>query len=372
MKEFRIKKNSFQFKTAQTIALGFAGVILFGAMLLSLPIAWAEGHHISFMDALFTSATSICVTGLVTVTTATAWSAFGKIIILLLIQLGGFGVVTCKTLVLLVMGKRIGIRSRKLIQESYNLDSLKGLIILVRKIVLGTLIVEGVGAVLYALVFVPEFGFAKGIPYAVFNAVSAFCNAGMDIIGENSLINYAGNPLVNFTTMGLIVMGGIGYLVWWDLIHTGKRIVNKTMGVRHALRSLELNTKIALSMTAMLIFGGTFFIFILEYDNPETIGNMSIGCKLMASMFQSVTRRTAGFLTVPQEGLREATAMVCILLMFVGGSPMGTAGGVKTTTIAILVMSGVSFFREKTIRKYSKEGFLLLISGQPAWCLCWK
>lgn len=372
MNKFSLKKNSFRFKTAQIIALGFAGVILFGTMLLSIPIAWAQGHHISFMDAFFTSTTSICVTGLVTVPTATVWSSFGKIIILLLIQLGGFGVVTCKTLVLLVMGKKVGIRSRKLIQESYNLDSLRGLIVLVRKIVLGTLIVEGAGAVLYTLVLVPEFGLVKGVSYAVFNAVSAFCNAGMDIIGENSLINYAKNPLVNFTTMGLIIMGGIGYLVWWDLIRAGKRIIKKTMDIRHALRSLELNTKIALTMTAILIFGGTFFIFILEYDNPETIGNMSIGCKLMAAMFQSVTCRTAGFLTVPQEGLREATAMVCILLMFVGGSPMGTAGGVKTTTIAVLVMSGISFFREKMILKYLKEEFPLSISGRQAWCLCWR
>lgn len=189
------------------------------------------GHQIKFIDALFTSTTSICVTGLVTESTYAAWSGFGHVVILFLIQLGGFGVITCGTLVVLAMGKRVSIRNRRLIQESYNLDTLKGLIALVRKIVLGTLLVEGVGMVFYSFQFVPEFGIQRGLQISLFNSVSAFCNAGMDIIGDNSLANYAGSPLVNITTMALIVLGGIGYLVWWDLIKCSKTAVSQGDGL---------------------------------------------------------------------------------------------------------------------------------------------
>ncbi len=175
------------------------------------------------------------------------------------------------------MGKRVSIRNRRLIQESYNLDTLKGLIALVRKIVLGTLLVEGVGMVFYSFQFVPEFGIQRGLQISLFNSVSAFCNAGMDIIGDNSLANYAGSPLVNITTMTLIVLGGIGYLVWWDLIKCAKRLFRREMGFRQAVRALELNTKIAVTATVILIFGGAFLILILEYRNPGTLGNMPSG-----------------------------------------------------------------------------------------------
>ena len=256
MRKMHVRKTKF--KTAQIIALGFAAIIFLGALLLSLPIAWAPGHQIKFIDALFTSTTSICVTGLVTESTYAAWSGFGHVVILFLIQLGGFGVITCGTLVVLAMGKRVSIRNRRLIQESYNLDTLKGLIALVRKIVLGTLLVEGVGMVFYSFQFVPEFGIQRGLQISLFNSVSAFCNAGMDIIGDNSLANYAGSPLVNITTMALIVLGGIGYLVWWDLIKCAKRLFRREMGFRQAVRALELNTKIAVTATVILIFGGAF------------------------------------------------------------------------------------------------------------------
>lgn len=345
MRKMHVRKTKF--KTAQIIALGFAAIILLGALLLSLPIAWAPGHQIKFIDALFTSTTSICVTGLVTESTYAAWSGFGHVVILFLIQLGGFGVITCGTLVVLAMGKRVSIRNRRLIQESYNLDTLKGLIALVRKIVLGTLLVEGVGMVFYSFQFVPEFGIQRGLQISLFNSVSAFCNAGMDIIGDNNLANYAGSPLVNITTMALIVLGGIGYLVWWDLIKCAKRLFRREMGFRQAVRALELNTKIAVTATVILIFGGAFLILILEYRNPGTLGNMPFWEKCMAAVFQSVTCRTAGFFTIPQENLQEASAMVCMILMFIGGSPLGTAGGVKTTTMAALLLTGSSFFKGK-------------------------
>ena len=324
MRKMHVSKTKF--KTAQIIALGFAAIILLGALLLSLPIAWAPGHQIKFIDALFTSTTSICVTGLVTQSTYGAWSGFGHLVILFLIQLGGFGVITCGTLVVLAMGKRVSIRNRRLIQESYNLDTLKGLIALVRKIVTGTLLVEGVGMIFYSFQFVPEYGLRRGLEISLFNAVSAFCNAGMDIIGDNSLADYAGNPLVNFTTIALIVLGGIGYLVWWDLIKLMKRLLRREMGFRQSVRALELNTKIALTATGILIFGGAVLILALEHRNPGTLGNMPFWEKCMAALFQSVTCRTAGFFTIPQENLHEASAMICMILMFIGGSPLGTAG----------------------------------------------
>lgn len=341
-----IYKKKIRFKTAQIIAMGFAAIILLGVLLLSLPVAWAPGHQITFIDALFTSVTSICVTGLVTVPTYASWSWFGKIVILFLIQLGGFGVVTCGAFVMIAMGKRISIRNRKLIKETYNLDTMKGLIKLIRKILKGTLIVEGIGAIFYSFQFVPEFG-PKGIAIAIFNAVSAFCNAGMDIIGPDSLAGYVKNPLINLTTAGLVIVSGIGYLVWWDLIKFGKRLISRNMGFRQAVRALELNTKIVLTATVILLFGGMTIIGILEWNNPATLGAMRTGEKIMASFFQSVTCRTAGFLTIPQENFKEGTALICMILMFIGGSPLGTAGGVKTTTIAVLILMGISFFRGK-------------------------
>lgn len=340
-----IKK--IKFKTAQIIALGFAGVIFIGTVLLWLPISSAKGVETSFMDALFTATTSVCVTGLVTVSSAANWSIFGKLIITLLIQLGGLGVITCTTVVLMVVGKRITIGNRKLIQESYNLDSMSGLAKLIIKIVKGTLTIEGIGAVLYAICFIPEFGLAKGTAVSIFNSISAFCNAGMDIIGENSLADYVTSPLVNFTTMGLIVLGGLGYVVWWDVVFVFQMYKKKKIPKNRIWQSLQLHSKVVFISTITLISAGTILILLFEYNNKATLGNLGPGHSVMAALFQSVTCRTAGFLTIPQDGLRDGTAIVCMVLMFIGGSPMGTAGGVKTTTIWVLALTAMSFLRGK-------------------------
>lgn len=330
--------------TTRIIALGFAAAILAGAFLLMLPVSSANGTWTAPIDALFTSTTSICVTGLVTVVTATHWSVFGQFIILLLAQLGGLGVITVTMCLFVIIGKRITLKDRMLIQETYNMDTLSGLVRLIIKIVKGTFILEGIGAILYAAVFIPEFGWRAGIWKAVFNAVSAFCNAGMDIIGDSSLRSYAENPIVNITTMLLIILGGLGFVVWWNVIKAWKERKEKKRGF---FSGLTLHSKLVLLMTVILIFGGGVLFFLFEYNNPKTIGSMGLGNKIMASMFQSVTTRTAGFETVPQASLTEGSTLLTIILMIIGGSPAGTAGGIKTTTIGILLLSVFSTIRGK-------------------------
>ncbi|MBQ4568629.1 MAG: potassium transporter KtrB [Ruminococcus sp.] len=333
-----MKKKRFSLSTTHIIMLSFLGIILLGSALLSLPISSASGTAVPYIDALFTATTSTCVTGLVTLTTATAWSTFGHIVILLLIQVGGLGVITIMCGFMLMLKKRVSLSSRLLIQDAFNLNTLSGLVRFVKKVLLGTFLVEGVGALLYMLVFVPQFG-ARGIWISVFNSISAFCNAGIDIIGSNSLINYATNPIVNAVTCALIILGGLGYIVWWDLALTAKAL--KTSKLR-AFKGLTLHSKIALFSTLVLILAGGISILLFEWSNPATIGNMSLFDKLQVSFFQSVTTRTAGFATIPQENLTNGSAAISLLLMFIGGSPVGTAGGVKTVTIAVLFASAVS------------------------------
>ena len=321
-------KKRFSLSTTQIILLSFLLAILLGSVLLSLPCSTADGQPVPYIDALFTATTATCVTGLVTVTTA-SWSWFGQAVILLMIQVGGLGVVTVVSWLMLLMNKKMGLKDNLLLQDAFNLNSLSGLTRFVKNVVKGTLLVEAAGALLYMTVFVPRMG-AYGIWVSVFNAVSAFCNAGMDVIGPNSLCDYATNPVVNGVTAALIVLGGLGYIVWWDVIRV-LRSPNK-----RSWRYLTLHSKIVLATTALLIFGGAALLFAAEYRNPATIGEMNLWEQIQACLFQSVTTRTAGFAAIPQEGLSNAGALICCLLMFVGGSPVGTAGGIKTATLAVL------------------------------------
>ena len=338
-----VRKNKFALSTTQIILLSFLATILVGSALLALPISSASGEAVPYLDALFTATTSTCVTGLVTLPTVSAWSVFGQIVILLLIQIGGLGIITIMSGLMLLLNKKMGISDRLLIQDAFNLNTMSGLAKFVKNVLLGTLIIEGIGAVLYMIVFVPEFG-AKGIWISVFNSVSAFCNAGIDIIAENSLCNYATNPLINIVTSALIILGGLGYIVWWDVIRVVKSRSQKN---RKIFRHLTLHSKIAITVTAGLILIGAILIFIFEYANPLTIGNMSLFDKIQVSFFQSVTTRTAGFASVPQENLTNASATVSIILMLIGGSPVGTAGGLKTVTIAVLVCSAFATIQNK-------------------------
>ena len=338
-----MKKQRIRISTTHIILLSFLIAILIGALLLSLPISSANGKPTSFLDALFTATTSVCVTGLVVTPTVSSWSVFGQVVILLLIQVGGLGVITIMSGLMIVLHKKIGIGDRMLLQDAFNLSSLSGLVRFVKKVVAGTLIVEGIGALLYMTVFIPQFG-AKGIWISVFTAVSAFCNAGIDIIAENSLCDYALNPVINIVTCALIVLGGIGYIVWWDVLRVLKEA--RTKKVRF-FKALTLHSKIAITASLILIFVGAVLIFAFEYNNPKTIGNYTLLQKMEVSLFQSVTTRTAGFATVPQENLTNASAIVCLFLMFIGGSPVGTAGGIKTVTIAVIIVAAISSIRNK-------------------------
>ena len=319
--------------------LSFLGLILLGSVLLSLPISAADGKAVSYLDALFTATTATCVTGLVTLPTVSTWSIFGQAIILILIQIGGLGVITIISAVMILLNKRMGIGNRLLLQDAFNLNSLSGIVNFVKRVMWGTFLVEGLGALCYMLVFVPEFGW-RGIWISVFTSISAFCNAGIDIIAENSLCNYATNPIVNVNTALLIILGGIGYIVWWDVLQSCRKR-------RRGFRNLTLHSKIAIATTAILTFGGALLIFLFEYQNPLTIGDMSLFDKIQVSLFQSVTTRTAGFATVPQQDLTNASSILSLLLMFIGGSPVGTAGGVKTVTIAVLAVSAMATIQNK-------------------------
>ncbi len=335
------KQGKITISTTHLIMLSFLAAVLLGAVLLSLPISAADGQATPFVDALFTATTATCVTGLVVVPTATAWSLFGHIVILILIQLGGLGVITVLAGITLTLNRKMGISRSILLQDAFNLDTLFGLGAFVKKVIIGTFIVEGIGALAYMTVFIPEFG-ARGIWISVFTSISAFCNAGIDIIGENSLINYATNPVINAVTSALIVLGGIGYIVWWDVLRV---LREKKRGF--ALRRLTLHSKIVLSATAILIFGGGLLIFLFERNNPHTIGNMNLFDQIQVSIFQSVTTRTAGFATIPQENLGNPAAFVSLLLMFIGGSPVGTAGGIKTVTFVVLFAAALVVVKQK-------------------------
>ena len=338
-----MKKRLLSLSTTHIILLSFLAAILTGAILLSLPISSADGKATPFLDALFTATTSTCVTGLVVTPTVTSWSVFGQIVILLLIQIGGLGVITIMSGLMILLHRKMGIADRLLLKDAFNLNSLSGLIRFVKRVVAGTFIIEGIGALLYMTVFIPEFG-AKGIWISVFTSVSAFCNAGIDIIAENSLCNYALNPMVNLATCGLVVLGGLGYIVWWDVLRVLKDRRRKRAKFFSAL---TLHSKIAITATLTMLAAGAVLIFVFEYSNPQTMKDYTLLQKIQASVFQSVTVRTAGFATILQENLTNASAIVCLLLMFIGGSPVGTAGGIKTVTFVIIFASAFSSIRNK-------------------------
>lgn len=329
--------------TTQKILLSFFLAIIVGSVLLALPVSAANGEPVPYIDALFMATTSVCVTGLVTLPTVSTWSIFGQIVILILIQMGGLGIITIMSGLMISLHHKIGLGDRMLIQDAFNLNTLSGLVKFVKRVFWGTFVVEGVGALLYMTVFVPRYGI-RGIWISIFNSISAFCNAGIDILSENSLCEYALNPMINMVTSALIILGGIGYIVWWDVLLVMKNIKKQKW---RCFGGLTLHSKIALSMTLGLIFIGGVAFFVFEYNNPLTIKDYSLPDKMQVALFQSVTTRTAGFATVPQQNLTNASSIVALLLMFIGGSPVGTAGGVKTVTIAVLITSALATIKNK-------------------------
>lgn len=328
--------------TTGIIMLGFLIGALLGALLLTLPISARPGQSIGFLDALFVSTSSICVTGLSTVNIGQTFSAFGQVVLLLLIQFGGLGIVTFTTMVLWLFGRRITLADRMLIQSAYNLDTLSGLVRLTMRILKVTLCLEGLGAVGYAIVFIPEYGY-RGIWYSIFHAVSAFCNAGIDLLGGNSFCGYRDNVIMNLTTVFLIIVSGLGFPVYWEVA----RVLRPRRSDGRYGRKMNLQAKIVLTATLALILAGAALTLLFEYDNPATLGPLGWPRKALAALFQSVTLRTAGFATIPQENFRSASCLVYLVFMFIGGSPAGTAGGVKTVTIVMLIASMLANIKGK-------------------------
>ncbi len=338
-----MKTKRFSISTTHIILLSFLAVILVGTVLLTLPISSADGDATPFVDALFTATTSTCVTGLVVMPTVSSWSTFGHIVILILIQVGGLGVITIMSGIMILLHRKMGIGDRLLLQDAFNLNSLSGLVRFLKRVLLGTFVIEGIGALFYMTVFVPQFG-AKGIWISVFTAISAFCNAGIDIMAQNSLCDFATNPVINLVTATLIILGGIGYIVWWDVVRVVRLAPTKRIKL---FRDLTLHSKIALAASLFFILAGAALILIFEFENPLTIKDYSLFDKIQVALFQSVTTRTAGFASIPQENLTNASAILCLLLMFIGGSPVGTAGGIKTVTFVILAASAFSSIRNR-------------------------
>lgn len=333
--------------TTRVIMLGFLIGAIIGSILLYMPFSLKAGVRINYIDALFVSVSSICVTGLSTVNIGATFSLFGQIVLLILIQMGGLGVVTFTTLVLVTFQKKITLADRILIQNAYNLDTLSGLVNLTLRIIKATVCIEIIGAVLYAFVFVPQYS-VRGVWYAVFHSVSAFCNAGLDLLGGNSFCAYRDNAIMNFTTIFLIVAGGLGFPVYWEI----GRFFGAKRKRLSGTRKMSFHAKLVICVTALLIVVGMLLILLLEFDNPKTLGGLSMPKKLMAALFQSVTLRTAGFATIDQSGFRSVSCLFSLFLMFVGGSPAGTAGGVKTITVTLLfasVMANIKGKREVSI-----------------------
>lgn len=326
------------------IMLGFFLGAVAGAVCLMLPFSVRRGQRLDFLDGLFVAVSSICVTGLSTVNIGETFSAFGQGVILLLIQFGGLGIVTFTTMVLCVFRRRITLSDRILIQNAYNLDTLTGLVRLTGRILKVTLCLEGLGALGYAFFFLPRYG-AKGIWYSIFHAVSAFCNAGIDLLGGNSFCGYAGNVILNITTVFLIVAGGLGFPVYWEIARGFRPRRSETDSPY--VRKVNLQARIVIVSTLCLLLAGTVLTLLFEHDNPDTLGTMPWPEKVLASAFQSVTLRTAGFATIPQECFRPVSCLVYLVLMFIGGSPAGTAGGVKTVTIVLLFAAMFANIRGK-------------------------
>ncbi|MBQ3425283.1 MAG: Trk family potassium uptake protein [Clostridia bacterium] len=310
------------------IVLGFAGIIMLGSILLTLPCASSTGRAIPWFDNLFTATSAVCVTGLIVQDTGTAYSTFGHLVILLLIETGGLGFMTFATLVFRLMGRSLSMRDRMIVQESINEGELGGAVAHVIWMIRSAFVVQFIGAVVLSLRLIPQYGRFRGAFFSVFHAVSAFCNAGFDLFGHGlSLTAYAEDRLITFAAIALIVTGGLGFAPLYDIIHLRRR------------RKMQLHTKLVLVTYSSLLIAGFILILALEWNNPGTLGPRSFGDKIAAALFQSVTLRTAGFNTIDQASLRDATKLISGLLMLVGCAPASTGGGIKVTTFAIMVLT---------------------------------
>ena len=346
MKKQNVFDKIFSTKNPARIILTIYIIIIFiGTILLTLPISTAYRTWTAPIDAFFTTVSAVCVTGLTTVTTAVHWNLFGKIILILLIQLGGLGVMTAASILALVFNKKITVSNKLQISEENNMISLNGLMKLIKFIIISTFIIEGIGALLLMTSFIPKYGFLKGVGMSFFHAISAFCNAGFDIIGETSISPFALDVSFTIVISALIIIGGIGH-----------KVISELLEKKLNYKKYSLHTKIVLIATGALILVPTILFLIFEWNNPETLGKHNVFNKILLAFFESVTLRTAGFFTVNQGSLMNSSILLTLPLMFIGGSPAGTAGGFKTTTAASLYLITKSNLRkEKDITIFNRR-----------------
>lgn len=312
------------------ISVTFALIILLGALLLTLPAASRSGISCGFRPALFTATSATCVTGLVLYDTWTQWSAFGQIVILCLIEIGGLGFMSAASLVVFLFRKKVGLRQRMLMAQAMSLDDMQSVVHLQKTVLQGSLAIQACGALVLFFRFLPQYGARKAVIWGIFHAVSGFCNAGFDIFGclapGQSIAMFNNDPVVCITLMALITLGGLGFFVWDEIVHARR------------FRDLTVYTRLVLICTGVLIVGGAGITLLLEWNNPATLGNMPVGQKLLNSFFQSVTMRTAGFASFDQAGLTDGGKAASIFLMLIGGSSGSTAGGIKTVTFVVLLL----------------------------------
>ena len=334
---FYIAKKQIKLRPAQQIALSFLFVILVGTALLALPIS-TKVSGVSLLDHFFIATSAVCVTGLTPLVAVDTYTTFGQTVLILLMQVGGLGLMTLIAIFLLAIGGKLALREKMVVAEATNIGSMSGLGSFLGFIIGYTLIFEFVGMILLSFVFVPEFGWSSGLFKALFISVSAFCNAGFDNLGALSLQPYVSNIIVNLTVSSLIIMGGLGFSVWFDLTKSATSIFKQHHAVKRVVQHLQIHVKLVFFMTIVLITGGWLFLFIVEFANPASLGSLNFFEKLMAAYFQSVTLRTAGFSTLNIAGLYPASQLLMMAFMFIGGSPGGTAGGIKTTTFALVIL----------------------------------
>lgn len=326
----KVRRRKVSMSATKLIALCFLGIILLGTGLLMLPVSSRSGEPCQFLSALFTATSATCVTGLTPFDTWTQWSGFGQGVLLCLIELGGLGFMSAATLVIFLFRRKVGLRQRMLIAQALSLNEMDGVVRLQRMVIFGSLGFEAAGALILTLWFWPQYGFVRALRWGVFHSISAFCNAGFDIFGSmepgSSLLLFQNDPVVLLTLGALVVLGGLGFLVWQDIAE------------KRSWKKLSVYSRLVLLATAMLIVSGWALICILEWNNPKTLGNLSVGSKLLGGLFQSITLRTAGFDAINQAGLTQGGKAVSMVLMLIGGSSGSTAGGLKTVTFLVVLL----------------------------------
>ncbi len=326
----KVRRRKVSMSATKLVALCFLGIILLGTGLLMLPVSSRSGEPCQFLPALFTATSATCVTGLTPFDTWTQWSGFGQVVLLCLIEIGGLGFMSAATLVIFLFRRKVGLRQRMLIAQALSLNEMDGVVRLQRMVIFGSLGFEAAGALILTLWFWPQYGFVRALRWGVFHSISAFCNAGFDIFGSmepgSSLLLFQNDPVVLLTLGALVVLGGLGFLVWQDIAE------------KRSWKKLSVYSRLVLLATAMLIVSGWALICILEWNNPKNLGNLSVGSKLLGGLFQSITLRTAGFDAINQAGLTQGGKAVSMVLMLIGGSSGSTAGGLKTVTFLVVLL----------------------------------